>query len=72
LLHFDLNSSRTVLQLTGALAVIIVNTPSEINDAVLGTGFGIITDIKIDPTDGDLFVIASNTKNGKVFKISKS
>jgi len=54
------------------LADRIVNTPSEINEAVLGTGFGIITDIKIDPTDGDLFVIASNTKNGKIFKISKS
>src|SRR5574342_1209527 len=61
LLHFDLNSTRTGLQLTGPLADRIVNTPSEINDAVLGTGFGIITDIKIDPTDGDLFVIASNT-----------
>jgi glucose/arabinose dehydrogenase len=72
LLHFDLNSTRTGLQLTGPLADRIVNTPSEINDAVLGTGFGIITDIKIDPTDGDLFVIASNTKNGKIFKISKS
>ncbi len=72
LLHFDLNSTRTGLQLTGPLADRIVNTPSEINDAILGTGFGIITDIKIDPTDGDLFVIASNTKNGKVFKISKS
>lgn len=72
LLHFDLNSTRTGLQLTGPLADRIVNTPSEINEAVLGTGFGIITDIKIDPTDGDLFVIASNTKNGKIFKISKS
>jgi len=72
LLHFDLNSTRTGLQLTGPLADRIVNTPSEINDSVLGTGFGIITDIKIDPTDGDLFVIASNTKNGKIFKISKS
>ena len=72
LLRFDLNSTRTGLQLTGPLADRIVNTPSEINDAVLGTGFGIITDIKIDPTDGDLFVIASNTKNGKVFKISQS
>jgi len=71
LLHFDLNSTRTGLQLTGPLADRIVNTPSEINDSVLGTGFGIITDIKIDPTDGDLFVIASNTKNGKIFKISK-
>ena len=72
LLHFDLNSTRTGLQLTGPLADRIVNTPSEINDAILGTGFGIITDIKIDPTDGDLFVITSNTKNGKVFKISQS
>lgn len=70
LLHFDLNSTRTGLLLDGPLKDKIVNNPDEISDSILGTGFGIVTDIKIDPTDGDLFIIAANPKNGQVFKIS--
>ena len=70
ILHFDLNSTRTGLSLNGSLNDKVVNNPEEINDSIFGTGFGIITDIKIDPTDGDLFVIASHSKNGKIFKIS--
>jgi hypothetical protein len=50
----------------------VVNNPEEINDFIFGTRFGIITDIKIDPTDGELFVIASNPKNGQIFKILPS
>lgn len=70
ILHFDLNSTRTGLLLDGPLKDKVVNNPDEISDSILGTGFGIVTDIKIDPTDGDLFVIAANPKNGQVFKIS--
>lgn len=70
ILHFDLNSTRTGLSLNGSLKDKVVNNPDEINDSIFGTRFGIITDIKIDPTDGELFVIASHSKNGKIFKIS--
>ncbi len=71
ILHFDLNQTRTGLQLEGELSDRIVNKPSELNSAIFGTGFDIITDIKIDPTDGDLYVLAANPKNGKIYKISK-
>jgi glucose/arabinose dehydrogenase len=71
ILHFDLNQSRTGLQLEGELSDGMVNKPSEQNSAIFGTGFDIITDIKIDPSDGDLFVLAANSKNGKIYKISK-
>ena len=70
ILHFDLNQTRTGLQLEGSLSDRLVNTPAELNSAVFGTGFDIITDIKIDPVDGDLYVLAANTKNGKIYKIS--
>ncbi|HSF50529.1 MAG TPA: PQQ-dependent sugar dehydrogenase, partial [Nitrososphaeraceae archaeon] len=70
-LHFDLNQTRTGLQLEGELSDRIVNKPSELNSAIFGTGFDIITDIKIDPIDGDLYVLAANSKNGKIYKISK-
>ena len=71
ILHFDLNKTRTGLQLEGELSDSLVNKPSEQNSAIFGTGFDIITDIKIDPSDGDLYVLAANSKNGKIFKISK-
>ena len=71
ILHFDLNQTRTGLQLEGELSDSLVNKPSEQNSAIFGTGFDIITDIKIDPSDGDLYVLAANSKNGKIYKISK-
>jgi aldose sugar dehydrogenase len=69
ILHFDLNQTRTGLQLEGSLSDKLVNTPDELNTAIFGTGFDIITDIKIDPIDGDVYVLAANTKNGKIYKV---
>ncbi len=71
ILHFDLNQTRTGLQLEGPLSDGLVNKPDELNTAIFGTGFDIITDIKIDPVDGDVYVLAANTKNGKIYKIFK-
>jgi glucose/arabinose dehydrogenase len=71
ILHFDLNQTRTGLKLEGELSDSVVNKPLEQNSAIFGTGFDIITDIKIDPSDGDLYVLAANSKNGKIYKISK-
>ena len=69
ILHFDLNQTRTGLQLEGSLSDKVVNKPDELNTAIFGTGFDIITDIKIDPIDGDVYVLAANTKNGKIYKV---
>jgi aldose sugar dehydrogenase len=71
LLHFDLNQTRTGLQLEGSLSDRVVNKPDELDSVIFGTGFDIITDIKIDPIDGDVYVLAANTKNGKIYKIFK-
>jgi glucose/arabinose dehydrogenase len=71
ILHFDLNNTRTGFQLEGPLSDKLVNKPEELNSAIFGTGFDIITDIKVDPTDGDVYVLAANTKNGKIYKIFK-
>ncbi|MGI9010077.1 MAG: PQQ-dependent sugar dehydrogenase [Nitrososphaeraceae archaeon] len=71
LLHFNLNQTRTGLQLEGSLSDRVVNKPDELNSAIFGTGFDIITDIKIDPIDGDIYVLAANSKNGKIYKISR-
>ncbi len=53
----------------GSLSDGLVNNPDELNTAIFGTGFDIITDIKIDPIDGDVYVLAANSKNGKIYKI---
>jgi hypothetical protein len=47
----------------------VVNKPDELDTAIFGTGFDIITDIKIDPIDGNVYVLAANTKNGKIYKV---
>jgi hypothetical protein len=57
--------------LEGPLSDRLVNKPDELNTAIFGTGFDIITDIKVDPIDGDVYVLAANTKNGKIYKIFK-
>jgi len=71
ILHFDLNNTRTGFELEGPLSDKLVNKPEELNSAIFGTGFDIITDIKVDPTDGDVYVLAANTKNGKIYKVFK-
>ena len=71
ILHFDLNNTRTGFELEGPLSDKLVNKPEELNSAIFGTGFDIITDIKVDPNDGDVYVLAANTKNGKIYKVFK-
>ena len=71
ILHFDLNETRTGFDLRNDLEDKIVNTPSEIDDFIFGTGFTLVTDIKTDPTDGDLYILSSTPQNGKIYKISK-
>jgi aldose sugar dehydrogenase len=48
----------------------IANTPQELQEggAVLGQGFGVITDLQVGP-DGDLYVL---TLGGSIFRISSS
>jgi aldose sugar dehydrogenase len=57
LYHFDLNKNRTALSTTGPLEDKIANNNDELKDAILGEGFGGITDIKVGP-DGYLYILS--------------
>jgi aldose sugar dehydrogenase len=55
--RFELTENRSALALEGALDDTVANTPEEAENAVFGTGFGGITDIKTGP-DGYLYILS--------------
>ncbi|HEV8379393.1 MAG TPA: PQQ-dependent sugar dehydrogenase [Tepidisphaeraceae bacterium] len=66
LYDLNLSSTRRALALTGSLADKVVDNGAEDNDIILGTGFGIITDLVSRPDglyvmslDGDIYRIAT-------------
>jgi aldose sugar dehydrogenase len=71
LYNFKLNEDRTGLLLDGPLADKIANTPDEIQKggAILGQGFGVITDMQIGPDDGYLYIL---TLQGSLYRIVPS
>ena len=68
LYNFKLNEDRTGLALEGPLTDKIANTPQELQEAgaVLGQGFGVITDMQVGPDDGYLYIL---TLNGGIYRI---
>jgi hypothetical protein len=64
--HFDLNEYRTDLILEGPLADKIANTPEEMQETILGEGFGGITDLEVGP-DGYLYVVSIG--QGAIYRI---
>ena len=71
--HFDLNQTRTGLDLQSVedLADKMADDDEELEPVTLGRNFGIITDIEINPYDGKIYVVDGQSKNGKIFQISK-
>jgi glucose/arabinose dehydrogenase len=65
--RFDLNAQRSGLILTGVLADKIANTDSETQSIIFGEGFGGITDLKVGPGDGYLYLLSFT--NGAIYKI---
>lgn len=65
--HFDLNPNRTHLLLQDPLSDKVADNDEELQNVVFAEGFGVITDLKIDP-DGNLYVVAFN--EGKIYRIS--
>src|ERR687897_40184 len=55
--RFELTENRSAFVLEGALDDAIANTPEEAEEAIFGTGFGRITDIKTGP-DGYLYILS--------------
>jgi glucose/arabinose dehydrogenase len=45
----------------------VIDSEEELNNYILGTGFGSITDIQTGP-DGDIYVVS--LENGSIYKIS--
>jgi aldose sugar dehydrogenase len=65
--HFKLNAQRTGLLLPpGPIADGVVNSSDSLDQIVFGRGFGGITDIKVNPYDGYLYIL---TLNGTIYRI---
>jgi hypothetical protein len=64
--RYELNENRSAFVLEGALDDTIANTPEEAEDAIFGTGFGRITDIKTGP-DGYLYILSF--VDGTLFRV---
>ncbi|HEX2471620.1 MAG TPA: PQQ-dependent sugar dehydrogenase, partial [Nitrososphaera sp.] len=64
--RFELNENRSAFVLEGALDDTVANTPEEAEDAIFGTGFGGISDIKTGP-DGYLYILSS--ADGTLFRV---
>jgi len=69
LYHFDLNENRSALVLEGSLEDKVADSPEESREAVFGTGFGGVTDIKTGP-DGYLYV--TSFIDGAIYRIVPS
>lgn len=66
--HFRLNPQRTGLQLpNGPLADGVANSNDSLNQIIFGKGFGGITDLKVSPYDGNLYVLTFD--QGTIYRI---
>jgi len=66
--HFKLNPQRTGLLLpTGPLAGGVANSNDSLNQIIFGKGFGGITDLKVSPYDGNLYVLTFD--QGTIYRI---
>ena len=64
--RFQLNENRSAFVLEGALDDTVANTPEEAENAIFGTGFGGITDMKTGP-DGYLYILSF--VDGTLFRV---
>jgi aldose sugar dehydrogenase len=66
--HFDLNSERNGLALTGLLADKKADSDRELQNVIFAEGFGVPTDLEIGP-DGNLYI--SSLRDGAIYRISR-
>jgi len=68
--HFKLNPQRTGLLLPkGPLADGVANSSDPLNQIIFGKGFGGITDLKVSPYDGYLYVLTFDKTQGTIYKV---
>jgi aldose sugar dehydrogenase len=68
LYHFKLNEQRTGLVLNGGLSDKIADNNNELQNVILGSGFGAIVDIETGP-DGYLYILSFHRSEGTIFRI---
>src|SRR5262249_30053903 len=69
LYHFTPNSARNGFVFNGAgLGDLVADSSTELDETIIGTGFGGITDLKVGP-DGRLYVLSFS---GSIFVISSA
>jgi glucose/arabinose dehydrogenase len=66
LYHFDLDSTRKMLNLSGPLRDKIANNEEELSNVIFGRNFGIISDLSLGP-DGYLYVVSLG--RGEIYRI---
>ena len=68
--HFKLNAQRTGLLLPkGPLADRVANSSDPLDQIIFGKGFGAITDLKVSPYDGNLYVLTFDQTQGTIYRI---
>src|SRR6476620_1712239 len=68
--HFRLAPNRTELILpTGPIEDRVVKSSDTLDGIIFGRGFGGITDIKVGPDDGYLYVLTFDSSQGTIFRI---
>ena len=70
--HFDLSEDRTALALKDPLADKVVDSDTEADAITFAEGFGLVTDLELNPYDGYLYVVApvrGSPGGGSVYKI---
>jgi aldose sugar dehydrogenase len=72
--HFKLNSQRTELLLppNGPLADRVAKSSDALSGIIFGKGFGGITDIKVGPDDGYLYVLTFDKTQGTIYRIASA
>ena len=70
LFHFDLNSDRDSLDLSGDLEDLLYSKKEDSSSIVFGENFGVITDLKVGP-DGYLYVVSASrgTDEGAIYRV---
>ena len=68
--HYDLSKDRKSLSLSGDLADLLLNKIDDPSEIIFGKDFGIVTDLKVSPYDGYLYVLSGlKGDKGVIYRI---
>jgi hypothetical protein len=69
--HFKLSKDRKSLSLSGDVSDLVFSKKDDPTQIIFGKNFGIITDLKVSPYDGYLYVVSGIKGNneGVIYRI---